>query len=120
MPTKSQIPWLLAALVLVAYSHCVFVHGMEAGQRQELRTVETPLDNRGATCENESACICKGVTLAISVEAPAPELCLIHAVCSDSTAARLGYSADWQVLPEHDKTPRSGRMLRAQLQRFLL
>ncbi|MEO8494954.1 MAG: hypothetical protein ABI614_07780 [Planctomycetota bacterium] len=124
MPTKSQIPWLLAAIVLMASSHCVFSHAIEAADwYHELRMEDQPLDNERTTCENESACICKGATFAVVVEAPAPELELMHLVCVEPAAKWLGAavdSADRRNLPDHGKPPCSGKNLRAQLQRFLL
>ncbi|MBI2478172.1 MAG: hypothetical protein HYV60_05860 [Planctomycetia bacterium] len=124
MPAKSQIPWLLVTLVLTAYTHCVFSHGLEAGDRhQQLRTDVPPLDNPRATCENESACICKGVTLTIGVAAPSPELNLFDLVCIESSAEWLtcvADSSDRRSWPDCGKTPSSGRNLRARLQRFLL
>jgi hypothetical protein len=124
MSAKSQIPWLLAALVLIAYSHCVLSHGLEAGDAyQQLRTVDQPLDNSRATCENESACICKGVTLAMSVEAPSPELNLLDRARFESAAEGIGKVADSSerpLLQDYGETPSFGRNLRAQLQCFLL
>jgi len=124
MPTKSQIPWFLATLVFVAYSHCVFAHAREAADRHhQLQAADQPLDNTRATCENESACICKGVTLAVGIEAASPELGLVHLARVDSAAERLhcvADSSDRRPLPDDGMTPTSGRNLRAQLQRFLL
>ena len=125
MLTKSQIPWLLAALVLTAHTRCVFSHAIEAADRhQRLQSDEQPLDSsRRATCENESSCICKGATLAAGVKVSAPELSLEHAVCVSPAASLLGCmanSSDRRFLPDDGEFPSSGESLRAQLQRFLL
>ncbi|MCA9123505.1 MAG: hypothetical protein H6822_32915 [Planctomycetaceae bacterium] len=122
MPTKSQMPWLLAALVLIAYTHCVVSHGVEAAELQhQLRTVEQPLDSSRATCENESSCICKGATLALGVEAPeqVPSLVLV------SQPSRLAnqfssYAATRRSVLRPDDIACCGASLRAFQQRFLL
>jgi IS5 family transposase len=123
MPTKLQIPWLLAALVLAAYTHCVYSHALEAAdQHRQLRSAEQPLDNTRATCENESACICKGATLAVVAEAPTPASGLGHLVVESAAAWRALAvdSADWRIRQDHDRPPNSGTLRRAQLQCFLL
>ena len=124
MSSKPQIPWLLAALVLAAYSHCVYAHANEAADRhQQLRADEQPLDNTRATCENESSCICKGATLAVDVTVPAPETGLVDNVDIESFGAipiHAAASSDRQTLPDHSDSLLFGRVLRAQLQRFLL
>ncbi|MCA9144846.1 MAG: hypothetical protein H6821_02930 [Planctomycetaceae bacterium] len=124
MPTKSKLPCFLAALVLTAYTHCVFSHGMEAGDRHhQLRSDDQPLDDSRALCENESSCICKGATLAVGTEAPAPELSFVDTICVVSASLSLRPATDSlerQIAPDQAEALISGGTLRAQLQRFLL
>ena len=124
MPTKSQIHWLLAALAIVASTHCAYSHAMVAADVYHVQRMEDqPLNHERSACGNESACICKGATFAVVVEAPAPELGLAHLVCCTATVESLANATDaaeQQIPPHHDGPLISGSLLRAQLQRFLL
>lgn len=124
MLNKSQISWLLVALVLTAYSHCVFAHATESVVRhQQLQADEHPIDNARATCENESSCLCKGATLAGTAEATAIDLSVVAAVCIDANASVLASLRDQpgrSIANGCDQFLDSGKMLRARLQSFLL
>jgi hypothetical protein len=123
MPAKSQIRWLLAALILAAYAHCLFSHAAEAADRhRQLQLDAQPLDNSRATCENESSCICKGATLATDVKLPVPERSLVDAACVQPAAYHgcLSGVSDRQISPAEESSPISGKMLRARLPRYLL
>lgn len=122
MPSKSQMPWLLAVLVLTAYTHCVFSHAVEAvEQHHQLRGVDQPLDNSRTTCENESSCICKGATLAIDIQMPDPVSGLVHLVCLDCTANLFSAEpVDLQPSLGHGEFAYTRANLRAQLQRYSL
>jgi hypothetical protein len=119
---RKLLPLLMALQILCAYTHCVMAHGAELHQRVAEHTAgQAPLEG-GESCENESACICKGVILAdIRVELPADTV--LHWLALDAT----GLSAlDAVTLePPENRTPDpppvpSGNTMRAKLQVFLL
>jgi hypothetical protein len=70
MPRVAGLAYFLAVLVLVAHTHCVLAHGHELVRRvQAQRHSRLPVESRPC-CENESSCICKGVTLAVAAMPP--------------------------------------------------
>ena len=119
---RKLLPLPLALLILGAHTHCVMTHGAELQQRVAEHTAgQSPLEG-GEPCENESACICKGVILA-DVKVELPSDAVLHWLALDAT----GLSAlDAVVLePRESRAPDpppvpGGSTMRAQLQVFLL
>jgi len=122
------LPPALSLLVLVANWHC------QAGAAEEVRTmasrridaggapVPAPVNLPPGTCENESGCMCRGATLAVSVDAAplAPQVSDLLAIPPNDTAGEPILSP--QSAPDTDlfRSPAiSGRMLRAHSVSFL-
>ncbi len=124
MINKSQISWLLIALVCAASSHCVISHATESvALHQQLRFDDQPLDNTRATCENESSCICKGATLAAVTIVPTVDWNPVDTVQVDANATVQHILADSlkrDFAEERCSIPNTGKVLRAHLQSFLL
>ncbi len=91
--------WAAGMVVLSAYTHCVMAHGAEMVQQvQQVQqhTADRPWQPGTPTCENESACICKGVT-ATTVDL-------------DATGSLVG-PAPMADLPSHELTDWDGLRL---------
>ena len=125
---RSLLPSALCLLVLIANWHC------QTGAAEEVRTMASRRINAGGapvpapvnlppgTCENESGCMCRGATLAVSVDAAplAPQLSDLLAVPPNDAAGEPAFSP--QSAPDADlfRSPTiSGRMLRAHSVSFL-
>lgn len=67
--------FLLSIMIVSAYTYCIERHARDAISMSHSRRAShrVPLNApTESTCENESACICKGVVLAVTVEVPDP------------------------------------------------
>ena len=117
----------MALLVLVANWHCQ-VGAAEVVQVMASRHVSAdgspalPINLPPGTCENESGCMCRGATLAVSVDAASlmPQLSDLLAIPANEAAVESAFSP--QSAPDADlfrSPPISGRMLRAHSVSFL-
>jgi hypothetical protein len=124
---RSLLPPALSLLVLIANWHC------QAGAAEVVQVMASrhinadgspalPIHLPPGTCENESGCMCRGATLAVSVDAAplAPQLSDLLAIPPNNAAGEPLLSP--QSAPDSDlfRSPAiSGRMLRAHSVSFL-
>jgi hypothetical protein len=124
---RSLLSPALSLLVLIANWHCQ-VGAAEVVQVMASRHVDAdgspalPINLPPGTCENESGCMCRGATLAVSVDAAslAPQLSDLLAIPPNDAAGEPVLSP--QSDPDADlfRSPAiSGRMLRAHSVSFL-
>ncbi|MCE9528557.1 MAG: hypothetical protein K8R36_21135 [Planctomycetales bacterium] len=124
---RPLLPAAFSLLVLVSNWHCQVgaaevVREMVARQLNEDGSPARPINLPQGGCENESGCMCRGATLAVSVDlAPfAPELAEMLAVPTDGVA--ISREVPQTSPPDalfFRSPPLSGRILRAHLASFL-
>jgi len=70
---QSQLVLICSLLVVAAHTHCVLAHGAELLHEVAVVASDSAPLGPAQSCENESSCICKGVTLAKSTTMPTAE-----------------------------------------------
>jgi hypothetical protein len=121
------LPPSLSLLVLIANWHC------QAGAAEVVRVMASrhvnadgspaqPIHVPPGTCENESGCMCRGATLAVSVDAAqlTPQFSDLLAVPANETAGEPALSPQSASYADLFRSSSiSGRMLRAHSVSFL-
>jgi hypothetical protein len=121
------LPPALSLLVLVANWHCQagaaeVVQVMASRQANADGSPALPIHLPPGTCENESGCMCRGATLAVSVDSAshAPQLSDLLAIPANDAAGEPALSAQSAPNPDLFRSPAiAGRMLRAHSVSFL-
>jgi hypothetical protein len=67
MHTFFSLRLLLCLIIFAAHSHCVMAHGAALVNQVEAAQCAEPPIGETKTCENESACICKGALISDSL-----------------------------------------------------
>ncbi|MEQ8791462.1 MAG: hypothetical protein RIC55_34685 [Pirellulaceae bacterium] len=71
---RKSLPYLMMLTVLAAYGHCMVAHGSAVQRQLADSQGESSTTQDESSCENESACICKGVVLTPQTELPCDDL----------------------------------------------
>ena len=128
---RGLVAWFFVLLIPSAHFHCVMDHGKQLRTDFQHHVQATlPFDGQAQGCENESACLCKGATLAIPVRwnvdldhDPSAGLLKVDTgidpLALVSLAHPLLHDAR-QHLDSRTARPPSGRAQRIKLQSFLL
>ena len=124
---RSLLPAAFSLLVLVSNWHCQVgaaevVRAMASSPVNEDGSPARPLKLPPGSCDNESGCMCRGATLAVSMDvaAFAPELADVLAAPADDGAISLEMPKTSAPDAEFFRSPPlSVRILRAHLASFL-
>jgi hypothetical protein len=113
----------LAALVVLALSHCCWQESREMAQRsntlqQHRLGLPTPVEKPVTDCDHEYGCICRGATIvqAIAVTDWQPhvvDLLPLDCFCIPAGFVEIDSTANEPVADQNLPPPLSGRQLRA-------